>query len=127
VFSNKQEAIAKVLLTIINFCIRTGHVLHRWRVVVNTMIFKDPGIFKIHRLRVLHIYEADLNLILAVEWRDLLRSTEVHGRGPDVRLHHLHSVRNFARTYCIPLGELWCLLITMHPIVLTVCYPFWSR
>ena len=56
-FSYKQTAIAKVIVVIMNFCIRTGHVLHRWRVVVNTMIFKDPGNFKIHRLRVLHIYE----------------------------------------------------------------------
>jgi len=79
-FSDKQDAIAQLLLRIINFCIRTGYVLKRWRVVVNTMIFKDQGNFKIHRLRVLHIYEADLNLIMAVKWRELLRSAEVHGQ-----------------------------------------------
>jgi hypothetical protein len=34
-FSDKQAAIVTVLLTIINFCISSGHVLHRWQVVVN--------------------------------------------------------------------------------------------
>jgi hypothetical protein len=79
-FNDKQSAIVKLLLKIINFCIRTGHVLHRWRVVVNTMIFKDPGNFRIHRLRVLHIYEADLNLIMVVKCRNLLWSAEIHGQ-----------------------------------------------
>ena len=75
-FSEKQTAIVKVVLRVINFCIRSGHVLNRWKVVINTMIFKDPGIFRIHRLRVLHIYEADLNLIMAVKWRDLLKEAD---------------------------------------------------
>jgi hypothetical protein len=65
---------------IINVCIWTGHVLHCWQAAVNTMIFKDPSNFRIHRLRVLHIYEADLNLILTVKWRDLLWSAEIHGQ-----------------------------------------------
>ena len=79
-FAAKQKAIAKVILTIINFCIQTGHVLDRWKTVVNTMIFKEPaGDFRIHRLRVLHIYEADLNLIMAVKWRDLLKAADSRG------------------------------------------------
>jgi hypothetical protein len=47
-FTDKQAAIVKVLLRIINFCIHSGYVLQRWQVVINTMIFKDPGNFKIH-------------------------------------------------------------------------------
>jgi hypothetical protein len=79
-FKAKQQAIVQVILSVMNFCIRTGHVLSRWKVVVNTMIFKDPGIFRIHRLRVLRIYEADLNLILAVKWRELLKRADVRGQ-----------------------------------------------
>jgi hypothetical protein len=41
VFSNSQAAIASLLLSVINFCIRNGHVLHRWKTIVNVMIFKD--------------------------------------------------------------------------------------
>ena len=34
---------------------------------------KDPGRPKIHRLRVIHLYELDYNLYLAVKWRALVR------------------------------------------------------
>jgi len=61
-----------LILQIINHCIRTGHVLQRWLTVINTMICKDPGVFKIHRLRVLHLYEADFNLLMGVKWRELI-------------------------------------------------------
>ena len=40
------------------------------------MIFKEPMNFQIHRLRVIHIYKADFNLLLAVKWRQLLRSAD---------------------------------------------------
>jgi hypothetical protein len=59
----------------INVCIRIGHGLER----VNVVIFKDPGVYKIHRLRVIHIYEADFNLLLAVKWRQLLHLADKSG------------------------------------------------
>lgn len=62
-----QQDIASIVLGIINYCLKTGHILERWKTIVNTMIFKDNGNFKIHRLRVIHIYEADFNLLLAVK------------------------------------------------------------
>lgn len=71
-FLSKQQQIAKLILQLINFCIQTGYVLERWKNVVNIMIFKDQGNFQIHRLRIIHIYEADFNLVLAVKWRELL-------------------------------------------------------
>jgi hypothetical protein len=43
------------------------------------MIFKETGDFRIHRLRVIHIYEADFNLILAVKWRQLLQAADLLG------------------------------------------------
>jgi hypothetical protein len=36
------------------------------------MILKEPGNIKIHRLRVLHLYEADFSALLAIKWRHLL-------------------------------------------------------
>jgi hypothetical protein len=65
-----QQDIAHLILEIINYCLATGHILERWKTIVNTMIFK------IHRLRVIHIYEADFNLLLAVKWRQLLQSAD---------------------------------------------------
>ena len=60
-------------LKILNYALQQGVSLNRWKVITNTMIEKDPGSPKIHRLRVIHIYEADYNLILAHHWRKLLQ------------------------------------------------------
>ena len=73
---SKQEALMKLIVSIINYCIRKNYVLERWKTIVNMMIFKEHGNFKIHRLRVIHLYEADFNLLLAVKWRQLLRSAD---------------------------------------------------
>lgn len=40
------------------------------------MLQKDVGNPRIHRLRVIHIYEADYNLLLAVKWRQALHHAE---------------------------------------------------
>lgn len=59
-----------------NYCINTGYPLQRWCRIVNTMIFKETGVYKVHRLRVIHIVEADLNLLYATKWRQLIRSVD---------------------------------------------------
>ena len=78
-FAAKQQDIVTVVVQIINFCINHGHVLQRWKQIVNTMIFKETGIYRIHRLRVIHIYEADFNLLLAVKWQEFLRLADRTG------------------------------------------------
>ena len=40
------------------------------------MILKKEGDTRIHRLRVIHLYEADYNLLLAVKWRQALHAAE---------------------------------------------------
>ena len=40
------------------------------------MLKKDNGNPRIHRLRIIHIYEADYNLLLAVKWREALYHAE---------------------------------------------------
>ena len=44
--------------------------------MVNVMLQKDPGNPRIHRLRIIHLYEADYNLLLAVKWRQALYHAE---------------------------------------------------
>ena len=37
---------------------------------------KEPGNFKIHRVCIIHLYEADYSLTLAIAWRDTLHLAE---------------------------------------------------
>jgi hypothetical protein len=41
------------------------HVYKRWEYILTCMLGKDAGIPRIHRLRVIHLYECDLNLLLS--------------------------------------------------------------
>jgi hypothetical protein len=44
---------------------------------------KSSGEYRIHRLRIIHLYEADFNFILGIKWRQLLyyadQLTLIHG------------------------------------------------
>ena len=40
------------------------------------MIHKEAGNHKIHRLRVIHLFEADYNLILSVKWRQQIYAAD---------------------------------------------------
>ena len=42
------------------------------------MLLKGPENYKINRLRVIHIYEHDYNLILALKWRALIHHSVQH-------------------------------------------------
>ena len=58
-------------VALMNYAISHSYCYERWKKVVNCMIRKDPKNSRIHRLRVIHLYEADLNLLLGVKWRQL--------------------------------------------------------
>ena len=66
-------------LTLLNYATHFGYSFDKWKCIVNTMLEKDKGIPKIHRLRVIHLYEADYNLILGVKWRQVLHSAASKG------------------------------------------------
>ena len=68
----KRRQILEGHLVLLNYALKTGYSYIPWRRIVNTMLEKDPGIPKIHRLRVIHLYKADYNLILGVKWRQVL-------------------------------------------------------
>ena len=48
--------------------LQAGVSLIRWKQVQSSMIEKDPGKPYLHRLRVIHLYEADYNLLLKILW-----------------------------------------------------------
>ena len=65
--------ILKAHLDILNFCATSGHSLQRWHNIITMTIPKDKNNMKIHRLRVIHIYEADLTAISSIWSRRMIK------------------------------------------------------
>ena len=63
-------------LNLINYALEPGYSYACWRSVVNTILFKEENNIRIHRTRVIHIYEADYNLVLGLKWRVALYQSE---------------------------------------------------
>jgi Reverse transcriptase (RNA-dependent DNA polymerase) len=47
---------------------KLGQTLDRWCQISTCMIEKKPGVIRIDKLRVIHLYEADYNLLLKIMW-----------------------------------------------------------
>jgi hypothetical protein len=45
---------------------KLGLYLHCWIQVVNVMIYEKPGCIELDKLRVIHLFEADLNLMIGI-------------------------------------------------------------
>jgi hypothetical protein len=75
-YDQMQQSILRVHLHLVNYALERGYSFRRWQKVANTILFKEPGNVKIHRTRVIHIYEADYNLVLGLKWRVALYQAE---------------------------------------------------
>jgi hypothetical protein len=51
-----------------NIVVSQGIAIPRWCNATNVMIEKDPGKPRIHRLRIIHLFEADYNFFLKLQW-----------------------------------------------------------
>jgi len=74
--NSKQQALRRLRLNLMNYSLERGYSFKRWQKVVNTMLFKDPDNVRLHRTRVIHIYEADFNLFLGIKWRAAMHQAE---------------------------------------------------
>ncbi|KAI2501756.1 hypothetical protein MHU86_12676 [Fragilaria crotonensis] len=72
----RQRALRQLRLDMLNYVLERGYSYQRWQKVVNTMLFKDPDNVRLHRTRVIHIYEADFNLFLGIKWRAAMHQAE---------------------------------------------------
>lgn len=63
-FDSIARQAMNIQLLLINLAIRECHTYERWKVVHNFFIEKKPGLPLIDKLRVIHIYEADWNIVL---------------------------------------------------------------
>ena len=57
--------------------IKNRHVYQRWLDVITQMIEKDPGNPLIHRLRVIHLYECDYNLLSAYTFENYSNTLKI--------------------------------------------------
>ena len=69
----QREQLIQWQVDLLNAAIKNQYSFHQWHSIVNVMILKQPGNHKIHCLRVIHLYEHDYNLLLAVKWRSLVQ------------------------------------------------------
>ena len=74
-----QETMLQAQVDLIDHCIKHGHTLNGWKNVLNVVIEKEPGNCKIHKLRVIHLFEADLSLFLSVKWKQAQQNADQHG------------------------------------------------
>ena len=56
------------LTKFLHIALNTGIAMTRWRNAVNVMLEKDPGTPNVHRLRIIHLFEADYNFLLKIMW-----------------------------------------------------------
>jgi hypothetical protein len=73
---DKWKQMIRAQVQLINYAMKHGYVYPRWETVVNIMIEKELGNAKIHRMRVIHLYEADCNFILGVKWEQMLYDSD---------------------------------------------------
>ena len=74
-----QSELRLLHLRLINYALTRGYSYKRWQQVVNSMLWKEPGNHKIHRTRVIHLFEADYNLALNLKWREASLQAERNG------------------------------------------------
>ena len=75
---NKRLALLHGQVDLMNYALTHGYSFDRWKVIVNVMLLKEPNNPRIHRLRVIHLYEADFNLLLGVKWRNIIHHSLQH-------------------------------------------------
>jgi hypothetical protein len=75
--NRRQAALLELHLSMLNYSLERGYSYQRWQeTVANTIIFKDTDNARLHRTRVIHIYEADYNLAHGVKWRAAMQQAE---------------------------------------------------
>lgn len=75
-FETNCKLLIEAHLDIINYAIRFGYTFEWWQTVKNMMVPKEEKNRKIHQLRVIHLYEANYNLLLGIKWREALHHSE---------------------------------------------------
>ena len=68
----QREQLIQWQVDLLNAAIKNQYSSHRWQSIINVMILKQRRNHKKQRLHIIHLYEHDYNLLLAVKWRSLI-------------------------------------------------------
>ena len=63
---NKAEEILIIMHGLCDAALQKGFYLHRWKSVVEIMIYKKPGNIELESLRIINLFEADFNLLIGI-------------------------------------------------------------
>ena len=75
----KDPTLLKCFTQFMHIAIKSGTTLNRWSHATNVMLEKDVGNPCIHRLRIIHLFEADFNLYMKMQWgKRLVRRSTKH-------------------------------------------------
>ena len=72
----QQQTIIHLHHLMLQISIKNRHVYHRWLDIATQMLEIDPGNLKIFRLRVIHLYKCDYNLLLGIHFHALQQHLE---------------------------------------------------
>jgi hypothetical protein len=91
----QDPRLLKCMTQFMHIAIKSGIAVSRWSQATNVMLEKDIGNPCIHRLRIIHLFEADFNLYMKLQWgKRLVRRANKHmllntGQlGPSQDTHH---------------------------------------
>jgi hypothetical protein len=75
----QDPTLLQSLTQFMHVTIKSGIAVSRWSKATNVMIEKDTGNPCIHRLRIIHLFEADFNLYMKMQWgKRLVRRASKH-------------------------------------------------
>lgn len=74
---NKGQRILKIITTVARKAFEFGISLKRWECAISCVIPKTQGCPRIDKLRIIHLFEADFNLLLKLMWgKKLIKHVE---------------------------------------------------
>jgi hypothetical protein len=73
-----HQQLLEAQVHLLNLAIKNLYTYHQWHKVVNFLLAKEPGSPRCHKLRVIHLCEADLNLLIGVKWQQLVHHVTDH-------------------------------------------------
>eukprot|EP00957_Ditylum_brightwellii_P184685 14065727-Ditylum_brightwellii.AAC.1 len=82
----QQQSLINAQVNMVNYTIHHRYSYQCWKIIVNVIIQKEKINNKIHKIQVIHIYEADYSAMLGIIWCNLIKSSENDKLSIKVRL-----------------------------------------